>query len=96
MKGLTFWLVLTLIAGFTYLFTSKGLVDGGTILVMLLAVVALVAYLRWEIEMDSRSTGHEEQDSECIYWTGDRAGYDVHARCPICHHDERTGSGPHG
>ncbi len=32
----------------------------------------------------SAQASHDTQDSRCKYWTGDRAGFDLKARCQAC------------
>lgn len=32
---------------------------------------------------------HNEQDFHCKYWTGDRAGYDLDAKCTYCRSEEK-------
>lgn len=32
---------------------------------------------------------HNAQDYYCRFWTGDRAGYDLRARCHVCHPEVR-------
>ena len=54
------------------------------------AAIILVSFRATSILIKSRveRRRHNDRDIKCIYWWGDRSGYDIHAQCcTVCNPD---------